>query len=85
MRSRAHTAPRDNLTAGEFPQEYFKNVAYFQLPKSTVNQPPFTTQFTTTSPQKHHAKTPVFRKPPQKNAPKTPKNTLSRPPQFFLK
>jgi hypothetical protein len=42
-------------------------------------------QFTTTSPQKHHAKHPLFPEPPSKNAHKTPKTTLSRRPQFFLK
>jgi hypothetical protein len=53
--------------------------------QTTIREPHSTTQFTTTSPQKHHPKTSIFPAPPSKNAHKAPKTTLSRRPEFFLK
>jgi hypothetical protein len=60
-------------------------VACFSPPRNDRQQATITTQFTTTSPQKHHTKTPLFPKPPSKNAHKTAKTTLYARPKFFLK
>jgi hypothetical protein len=46
----------------------FQKVENFQPPKSDINAPRFTTQFTTNSPQKTTQKTPCFSKTPCKNA-----------------
>jgi hypothetical protein len=60
-----------------------KNWQIFQPAKSTINQPGFTTQFTTTSPQKHHAKTPAFSEPPSKTPMKHQKSTFAAACNFF--
>jgi hypothetical protein len=51
--------------------------------KSTITQPGFTTQFTTTSPQKHHAKTPLFPEPPLKTPIKRQKSPFPAAYNFF--
>jgi len=44
-------------------------VSYFWALKNVCFLTTFTTQFTTTSPQKHHVLHTIFRKNPSKNAP----------------
>jgi hypothetical protein len=46
----------------------FEKWHFFRRQKPSINAPRFTTQSTTTSPQKHHSKTPFFPKTTRKNA-----------------
>jgi hypothetical protein len=58
----------------------FKNVTKIRRPKSDCQHTTFHQQLTTTSPQKHHVKTPVFSKTPSKNAlPPQNKKTAPKP------
>jgi hypothetical protein len=54
-------------------------MAYFQPPRNGRNLSTITTHPTTTTPQKHHTKTPAFPKPPSKNVTKQTKISLSSP------
>jgi hypothetical protein len=56
---------------------FWKNMANFQPPRNGRNLSTITTHPTTTTPQKHHTKTPLFPKPPSKNATKQTKIPLS--------
>jgi hypothetical protein len=73
------------MTAGEFPQNYYKTVAFFSPRKIGRQTTTIYHAIHHNSPRKHHAKTPIFPAPPSKNAHKTAKNTLSHRPQIFLK
>jgi hypothetical protein len=73
------------------PQKNPKRWHVFRRQKTAINTPRFTTQSTTTSPQKHNTKTPLFAKTPSKNTlpPRRKKNAARQKPnrilQFYIK
>jgi hypothetical protein len=71
------------VTAGGFPQNYFKNLACFSACENDRQPTTICHPFTTTSPQKHHAKTPISPGTPLKNANKPQKPPFPAAHKFF--